>query len=188
RNNTPEHTTILPFTRLLAGSMDFTPGIFDIKQEKYKGNNQIPTTLAKQLALFVVLYSPVQMAGDIIENYKNNPAFQFIRDVPVDWDEQKIINAEIGEYLTIARKEKGTANWALGSITNEGARDFIIPLTFLNEGINYEAYIYSDGANAHWQENPNDYFIYSKKVNRKSVLTINLAEGGGQAIYFKAIY
>ncbi len=184
--NNPSHTLILPFTRMLAGPMDFTPGIFDIKL-KYRENNQIPTTLAKQLALFVVFYSPVQMAADIIENYNNNPAFQFIRDVPVDWDDQRVINAEIGEYLTIARKENSTNNWALGSITNEAAREFEIQLSFLREGITYEAYIYADGKNAHWDKNPTDYSIHSELVSSKSILKIKLAEGGGQAIYFKAI-
>ncbi|MFH4966528.1 glycoside hydrolase family 97 protein [Gaetbulibacter sp. M235] len=185
--NNPSHSLILPFTRMLGGAMDFTPGIFDIKLEKYRENNQIPTTLAKQLALFVVFYSPVQMAADLPENYENNPAFQFIRDVPVEWDDSKVLNAEIGEYLTIARKEKNTKNWALGSITNEESRDFDIPLTFLDEGVKYRAFIYADGEKAHWDKNPLDYTIHNKEVSNKTILKINLAEGGGQAIYFKAI-
>ncbi|GET28957.1 glycoside hydrolase family 97 protein [Prolixibacter sp. SD074] len=185
--NNPSHTLILPFTRMLAGTMDFTPGIFDIKLEKYRENNQIPTTLAKQLALFVVFYSPVQMAADIIENYENNPAFQFIRDVPVDWDAQKVVNAEIGEYVTIARKEKGTKNWALGSITNESAREFDIPLSFLNDGITYSAFIYADGKDASWDKNPLDYSIHCERVTNQTVLKVKLAKGGGQAIYFKAM-
>lgn len=185
--NNPSHTLILPFTRMLGGAMDFTPGIFDIKLEKYRENNQIPTTLAKQLALFVVFYSPVQMAADLPENYENNPAFQFIRDVPVEWDDSKVINAEIGEYLTIARKEKNEKNWALGSITNEESRDFDIPLTFLDEGVRYRAFIYADGEKAHWDKNPLDYSIHNEEVSNKTILKIKLAEGGGQAIYFKAI-
>ncbi|BBE16070.1 alpha-glucosidase [Aquipluma nitroreducens] len=184
--NNPSHVVILPFTRMLAGSMDFTPGIFDIKL-KYRENNQVPSTLAQQLALYVVFYSPVQMACDLPENYENNPAFQFIRDVPVEWDNSKVINAEIGEYLTIARKEKDTDNWALGSITNEEKRNFEVPLTFLNEGVQYQAFIYADGENAHWDKNPLDYSIRNKYVTSKSVLKIKLAEGGGQAIFFKAI-
>lgn len=185
--NNPSHTLILPFTRMLAGPMDFTPGIFDIKLKKYRENNQIPTTLSKQLALFVVFYSPVQMAADLPENYENNPAFQFIRDVPVEWDDSKIINAEIGEYLTIARKEKNAKNWVLGSITNEDSRDFDVPLTFLDEGVKYLAFIYADGEKAHWDENPLDYCISNEEVSNKTTLKIKLAEGGGQAVYFKAI-
>ncbi|MBL4904472.1 MAG: glycoside hydrolase family 97 protein [Flavobacteriaceae bacterium] len=185
--NNPSHTLILPFTRMLGGAMDFTPGIFDIKLEKYRENNQIPTTLAKQLALFVVFYSPVQMAADLIENYENNPAFQFIRDVPVEWDNSKVINAEIGEYLTIARKDKNSKNWALGCITNEESRSFDVPLTFLTEGVKYRAFIYADGEKADWDKNPLDYSITNEEVSKKTVLKVKLAPGGGQAIIFKAI-
>lgn len=184
--NNPSHVVILPFTRMLAGPMDYTPGVFDIKL-KYRENNQVPSTLAQQLALYVVFYSPVQMACDLPENYENNPAFQFIRDVPVEWDNSKVINAEIGEYLTIARKEKDTENWALGSITNEEKRNFEVPLTFLNEGVQYQAFIYADGEHAHWDKNPLDYSIRNEYVNSKTVLKVKLAEGGGQAIYFKAM-
>jgi len=184
--NNPSHSLILPFTRLLAGAMDFTPGIFDIKLKYRQNKNAIPTTLAKQLALYVDFYSPVQMAADLPENYENNPAFQFIRDVPVEWETSKVINAEIGEYLTIARKDKYSKNWALGSMTNEEPRSFDIPLTFLTEGVKYRAFIYADGEKAHWEKNPLDYSITNEEVSNKTVLKIKLAAGGGQAIIFKA--
>ena len=124
--NPPDHLTIVPFTRMLAGPIDFTPGIFNIKFDEYQDENQVNTTLAQQLALYVVLYSPVQMAADLPEHYEGNPAFQFIRDVGVDWTESHVLNGEIGTYVTIARKEKETGNWFIGSITNEEERNLEI--------------------------------------------------------------
>lgn len=180
--NPPEHLTIVPFTRMLAGPIDFTPGIFDIKFDQYQPDNQVNTTLAQQLALYVILYSPVQMAADLPENYEGHPAFQFIRDVGVDWDESHVLNGEIGEYITIARKEKGTGNWFLGSITDENERTLEVSLNFLDPGTTYNAVIYKDGEDAHWDDNPLSYEITEMEVTSDTVLEIELAPGGGQAI------
>lgn len=182
--NPPEHLTIIPFTRMLAGPIDFTPGIFDIKFDYYQENNQVNTTLAQQLALYVVLYSPVQMAADLPENYEGHPAFQFIRDVGVDWEESQVLNGEIGEYITIARQEKETGNWFLGSITDENERRLEVSLDFLDAGTSYDAVIYKDGEDAHWDDNPLRYEIVEQEVNSETVLELQLAPGGGQAISF----
>ncbi len=180
--NPPEHLSIVVFTRMLAGPIDFTPGIFDIKFDKYKENNQVNTTLAHQLALYVVIYSPLQMVPDLIENYQNQPAFQFIKDVGVDWQQTKVINGEIGDFVTIARKEKTTDNWFLGSITDENARNLSISLDFLDANQEYEANIYEDGENAHWDKNPTEINIRKITVTQSSVLKLKLAPGGGTAI------
>lgn len=180
--NPPEHLTIVPFTRMLAGPIDFTPGIFNIKFDEYQENNQVNTTLAQQLALYVVLYSPVQMAADLPEHYEGNPAFQFIRDVAVDWDESHVINGEVGEYITIARKEKGSDNWFIGSITDEEPRNLKLALDFLDQGKTYRAVIYKDGEDAHWDDNPLSLQISEQEVTSETVLNLNLAPGGGQAI------
>ncbi len=182
--NPPEHLTIIPFTRMLEGPIDYTPGIFDIKFNKYKPNNQVNTTLAQQLALYVVIYSPLQMAADLPENYKGNPAFQFIKEVGVDWDTTIVLNGEIGDFITIARKERNTNKWFLGSITDEKSRTLEISLSFLDDGKEYNATIYSDGENAHWDKNPTAYKIESKKVKTTDKLILNLAPGGGTAISF----
>ena len=146
--NLPEHETIMPFTRLMGGPMDYTPGIFKLKS--YASNapqRQVHTTLAKQLALYVTMYSPLQMAADLPENYQAHmDAFQFIKDVAVDWDDTKIIEAEPGDYITIARKAKGTSNWFVGAITDENSRNAAIPLTFLDKGKKYNVTIYEDAA------------------------------------------
>ncbi len=194
KGNPPEHTTILPFTRMLAGPLDYTPGIFDILlqkhkdiRKKYAGKNfkrRVHTTLSKQLALFVVLYSPLQMAADLVENYKNHPAFQFIRDVPADWEKTKVINGEIGDYVTIVRKDRNSEDWYLGSITDENERKFSVKLDFLKEGVTYKTEIYKDGDKAHWKNNPTDYAIESKTVKKDDVLKLSLAPGGGTAIRF----
>ncbi len=178
--NPPSYTTIIPFTRLLAGPMDFTPGVFDI--ELPKPNNQVNTTLAKQLALYVVIYSPVQMACDLPKNYEGNPAFQFIRDVAVDWETTKVLNAEIGEYVTIARKDRNSDKWFLGSVTNEKPREFDIKTDFLDQGIKYNTTIYEDGENADYKTNPTRYKIEHKTVTSKNTLHLTLAPGGGTAI------
>ncbi len=183
RGNLPEHETILPFTRLLGGPMDYTPGIFDVKFAKYsREGHQVHTTVAKQLALYVTMYSPLQMAADLPENYANQPAFQFIRDVAVDWDDTKILNAAIGDYLTIARQAKGTANWFVGSITDEKARVLTVKLDFLEAGKQYEATIYEDAKNADWEKNPTAVRIRKLTVNKASMLKLSLAAGGGCAI------
>lgn len=187
--NPPDHETILPFTRFMGGPMDFTPGIF--KLTGYASNDperQVHTTLAKQLALYVTIYSPIQMVSDLIENYDLYPdAFQFIKDVAVDWDDTKIIEAEPGDYLTIARKEKGSANWFLGAITDENSRTAIIPLNFLDKNMKYLATIYSDAENADWKTNAEAYSIKTREVSSKSILKIKLAQGGGAAVSFKQI-
>lgn len=185
--NPPNHLPTVAFTRMLAGPIDFTPGIFNIKLEGYKEANQVNTTLAQQLALYVVIYSPVQMAADLIEHYENQPAFQFIRDVGVDWETSKVLNGEVGDYVTIARKEKGTANWFLGSITNENERNMTLTFDFLDKDKKYKAIIYSDGENAHWNNNPTSIVIQEKVIDHSSQLDVKLASGGGVAISILAI-
>lgn len=182
--NPPEHLTIIPFTRMLAGPIDYTPGIFDIKFDKYKNKNQVNTTLAHQLALYVVIYSPLQMAADLPENYAGHPAFQFIRDVGVDWDTSIVLNGEIGEFITITRKERNTDKWFLGSITDENERTIEVPLSFLDEGKSYTAVIYSDAEDAHWDKNPTAHKIENKLVAESDTLTLKLVPGGGTAISF----
>jgi len=186
--NPPEHETILFFTRLLAGPMDFTPGIFDILIERGTGRPRRPdeprvrTTLAKQLALYVALYSPLQMAADLPENYERQPAFQFIRDVAVDWDTTRVIDGRIGDYVVVARRQRGGQTWFLGAITDEERRTLDAPLSFLTPGRRYIAEIYADGPKAHWLDNPLPVTISRRAVTAATVLRLNLAPGGGQAI------
>lgn len=182
--NPPEHEANLVFTRLLAGPMDYTPGIFGMKTRSTDG---IATTWAKQLSLYVVIYSPLQMAADLLENYEKNPApFQFIKDVPVDWDDTRVLNGEVGDYVTIARKERGGDNWYLGALTDEDGRTLSVPLSFLEQGRRYTAQIYRDGDQAHWKTAPQDIVIEERTVTRADTLTLKLAPGGGQAIRFVA--
>jgi hypothetical protein len=188
--NPPDHETILPFTRLMGGPMDYTPGIFRIKLNYIDSNKkeQVHTTLCKQLALYVTMYSPLQMAADLPENYEAHmDAFQFIRDVPVDWDDTRILLAEPGDYIVEARKGKGEENWYLGAITDENSRAFQVTPDFLDADKWYEATIYHDGPGADWKANPESYQIEKKLVNRDSVLNIALAPGGGCAISFIAL-
>ena len=181
--NPPEHLPIVAFTRMLAGPIDFTPGIFNIKFDEYKKENQVNTTLAQQLALYVVIYSPIQMAADLVEHYEANPKpLQFIKDVGVDWEMSKVLNGEVGDFVTIARKERLTGNWFLGSITDEHERTFDIGFDFLDDGQDYTATIYKDGNDAHWNDNPLALDIETITVNKDSKLTLNLAQGGGCAI------
>lgn len=182
--NPPDHVTILPFTRLLAGPMDYTPGILDLTFDEYRPNNQVNHTLAKELALYVVIYSPLQMAADLIENYEGNPAFQFILDVPVDWEETRVLHAQIGDFITTVRLERDGDEWFLGSITDENPRALEATLDFLDPNVTYVAEIYSDGEAAHWQTNPYALNIEQYLVESTTVLTLNLAPGGGQAIRF----
>jgi alpha-glucosidase len=190
-SNPAEHTTIIPFTRGLAGPTDFTPGAFRMTLEEYRGENfssRIPTTLAKQLALYVTIYSPVQMACDLPKHYQEHmDMFKFIKDVPVDWETSKVIHAEIGEYLTIARKDRTSDNWYLGSITNENGRTLNLELNFLNKNQTYKAIIYKDGENADWKSNPYEYNIESMTVDFTKTMELNLAPGGGCAIEFIAL-
>jgi len=186
--NAPEHETILPFTRLMGGPMDYTPGIFRLKGYSSVPGRQVHTTLAKQLALYVTIYSPLQMAADLPENYEAHPdAFQFIKDVPVDWDDTKILEAEPGDYVTIARKEKGKPNWYLGAITDEHSRSADLSLDFLDKGRQYEAVIYRDADKADWKENPEAYVIERRKVDSNTRLPVRLAAGGGLAISIKPL-
>ena len=185
--NPPEHETILFFTRLLAGPMDFTPGIFDIL-ERSSGHPHRPeeprvrTTLAKQLALYVVLYSPLQMAADLPENYEHQPAFQFIRDVAVDWDTTRVLAGKIGDYVAVARRERNGRTWYLGAITDEEGRTLAVPLSFLTRGRKYVAEIYADGPGANWLTNPLPVSISTRPVDATTRLELRLAPGGGQAI------
>jgi alpha-glucosidase len=191
--NPPEHETILFFTRLLAGPMDFTPGIFDILMRSAGNGPRKPeeprprTTLAKQLALYVVLYSPLQMAADLPENYAGQPAFQFIRDVAVDWDTTRVIEGKIGDYVVVARRQRGAPTWFLGAITDEVARTFTVPLGFLTPGKRYIAEIYADGPRADWLTNPLPVSISRHAVTSATQLTIALARGGGQAIRIRQL-
>ncbi len=180
--NPPEHLPIVAFTRMLAGPIDFTPGVFNIKLSPYKENNQINTTLSQQLALYVVIYSPIQMACDLPESYEGHPAFQFIRDVGVDWEQTKVLNGEVGDFVTIAREERETGNWFIGSITDENSRDISINFNFLSDGIEYKASLYRDGDDAHWDKNPTSYKIDQMTITNESELTVHLAEGGGFAM------
>jgi alpha-glucosidase len=190
--NPPEHETILFFTRMLTGPMDFTPGTFDILRTKTgparrNEDSRVRTTLAKQLALYVVLYSPLQMASDLPENYEGQPAFQFIKDVAVDWDTSRVIDGRIGDYVIVARKQKDSPQWFLGAITDEEARTFDVPLTFLDPGKSYTADIYADGAGADWLTNPTPVSITHRTVTRATRLRIALAKGGGQAIRIRPV-
>lgn len=179
--NLPEHSTILPFTRMLAGPMDYTPGIFDLRYGE-GGQNGMSTTLAKQLALFVVMYSPLQMAADLPENYEGQPAFQFIRDVPADWAESRALGGEIGDHVTIARKDRASEDWYIGALTDEEGRRLAVALDFLDKGRRYRAEIYADGADAHWLDNPQPIEIRSATVTAADVIEMTLAPGGGQAV------
>jgi hypothetical protein len=186
--NNPDHTTILPFTRLIGGPMDYTPGIFQTKISAYnpQNNSFVHTTLTKQLALYVTMYSPLQMAADLPETYeKFSDAFQFIKDVAVDWDESYMIEAEPGDYLTIARKAKGKNEWYIGSITDENARTATVKFDYLPKGKIFEATIYADGKDAHFEKNPQSYTIRKMKVTSKTVLKQAVAPGGGFAISVK---
>jgi alpha-glucosidase len=190
--NPPEHETILFFTRMISGPMDFTPGVLDILIESADGTPRPPeasrlrTTLAKQLALYVVLYSPLQMAADLPENYEGRPAFQFIRDVPVDWERTEVLDARIGDYVVVARQERGGPDWYVGAITDEEARTLEIPLSFLSEGESYVAEIYADGQGAHWLHEPLPIVISEQTVDAGTTLTLSLAPGGGLAIRIRA--
>lgn len=184
--NPSEHLPIVAFTRMLAGPIDFTPGIFNIKFDEYKKDNQVNTTLAQQLALYVVIYSPVQMAADLVEHYEANPEpLQFIKDVGVDWEETKVLNGKVGDYVTIARKERETGNWFVGGITDENARTIELSFDFLDANQSYEVIIYKDGEKAHWDENPLDIMIEKIELNKNSKLTVKLAKGGGFAMSLK---
>ena len=181
----PNHVTLLPFTRLIGGPMDYTPGIFEMDIKKFSPNNNshVNSTLANQLALYVTMYSPLQMAADLIEHYDQFPdAFQFIKDVAVDWSDSKYLEAEPGDYITVARKAKGTNNWFIGNVNGETPRTSVISLDFLDKGKKYMATIYADAKEAHYKTNPQAYTIRKIAVTNKSKISQLSAAGGGYAI------
>jgi alpha-glucosidase len=179
--NPPDHTTIVPFLRGLAGPMDFTPGTFNFDNPARKGT-RVQTTIAKQLALYVVLYSPLQMASDTPENYQGNKAFDFIKSVPTTWEKTIVPDAKIGDYAIFARKERNSDSWFLGCITDENQRDLQVNLTFLDKGATYIARIYADAKNADWKINPTAFRYEEKEVNSSQILPLYLAPGGGCAV------
>lgn len=196
--NSPEHHTVLPFTRLLGGPMDYTPGIFDILYDNIKGNPdcrqwnmkhssecRVNTTLAKQIACWVVLYSPLQMASDMIENYEGHPAFQFFRDFNPDCDWSEALAGEPGEFISVVRR--AGEEYFLGSVTDENARGYDLPLSFLEKGVKYKATVYADGEDADWVTNPVSYRIYDLEVTSEDSLRVEMAAGGGQAVVFKPL-
>jgi alpha-glucosidase len=191
-NNKPNHSTILPFTRLISSPMDYTPGIFNLTEyryfapdnEKINLNHQIPSTISKELAHYVVIYAPVQMAADLPENYEGHPAFQFIKDVPTDWENSVCINGEIGEYITMVRKDINSDDWYLGSITNENSRVLSVSLSFLDSDKQYNATVYKDPETGGWKKRPEEVVIQSQLVDSGSELSIVIPPGGGQAIRF----
>lgn len=185
-SNPPEHEVNLVFTRLLAGPMDFTPGVFGMDTRSPEG---VATTWAKQLALYVVIYSPIQMAADLLENYEANPGpFQFIKDVPTDWDQTRVLNGELGDYVTIVRRDRVSRDWYLGSITDENARTLSAPLSFLEPGVRYRAEIYRDAPDADYRGAARQRIIIEQRtVTSTETLSLALAPGGGQAIRFVPI-
>lgn len=186
--NAPNHTVIIPFTRGLSGPIDFTPGIFNFNYQKHRPNNRVPSTLVNQLALYVTLYSPLQMVADLPENYapggKLHPAFAFIDAVPTDWQQSIALDGKIGQYLVIARQDKASERWFVGATSNEQARTLQMSLQFLQQNRSYDAVWYQDAADAHWQTNPMAYQIKRRTVTSKDVLELKLAPGGGAAIEF----
>lgn len=183
--NKPFHTTILPFTRLQGGPMDYTPGIFEMDMDKMNPNNKnhVNSTLARQLALYVTMYSPLQMAADIPENYERfMDAFQFIKDVAVDWDDSKYLEAEPGQYITVARKAKGTDNWFVGCTSGENGHTSALKFNFLDKDKKYIATVYADAKDAHYKTNPQAYVITTGVITAKTALKLKAAPGGGYAI------
>lgn len=182
--NPPEHEATLVYTRLLAGPMDFTPGIFGMDT---KSGTPMATTISKQLALYVVIHSPLQMAADLLEHYESRPdAFQFVRDVPVDWEDTRAVAGEVGEFAVIARRARGGDDWYLGAVTDDNAREVPVPLVFLEPGRRYTAQVYRDGDGAGWRTAPRSLVIESREVGADDTLTLTMASGGGQAIRFVA--
>ncbi len=184
--NPPDHVVTIPFTRNLSGPFDYTPGIVNLHFKEYRPDNRINTTLAKELALYVVIYSPLQMAADLPENYEEKmEVFRFIKDVPADWSDTRVLHADIGNYVTIVRKARNSEEWYLGSISDENGRLLEASLSFLDPGRKYVAEIYRDGLNADWVDHPYDIIIEQQLVDSTTVLPLRLAAGGGQAIRFR---
>jgi alpha-glucosidase len=183
--NPPEHVAMLPFTRMLSGPMDYTPGI--VALDGYAVGNRVQHTLAKELSLYVVLYSPVQMAADLPENYDKHPdAFQFIKDVPVDWDESIGLAGEVGDFVAIARKQRGAPDWFLGALTDEHPRQLALKLDFLDPGARYVAEIYRDGPEADWETRPYDLVVEKREVTAADTLDLRLAASGGAAVRIRS--
>ena len=194
--NGVNHATDLPFTRMLSGPMDYTPGIFQLNNFRYDSPDSkiidkgaiVPSTLAKELALYVVYYSPMQMAADLPKHYeKHLDAFEFIKNVPVDWSERIILNSSMSEYVTIARKDKNSNNWYIGGITDEKERNFVIDFSFLDDNMDYKITIYTDTKNTHWKDNPMEYEIKNDIITSKDNINIYLAPGGGFAFEIKEV-
>jgi alpha-glucosidase len=186
--NPLDHVLYVPFTRSLGGPFDYTPGIVNLLFDEYKPDNRVKHTLAKELALYVVNYSPLQMAADLPEHYEERPEpFQFIKDVPADWDDTQVLNAEIGRYITTVRKDRNSNDWYLGSMTDENARQFEIELSFLDSNKTYIGEIYRDSDDADWESNPYGFVTETKEVTSEDQLVLDLAPGGGQAIRFRAL-
>ncbi len=180
----PEHEALLPWTRMMAGPFDFTPGIFDLAWDGLDANNRVRTTLAKQLALYVTIFSPIQMAADLPENYLARPdAFAFIKRVPTDWEQSIALSGEIGDHVAYARQERGTRDWYIGAITDEEARELSLPLDFLEPGVRYTAKVWRDGDKADWKTAPYDLTIVTQTVDAGSSLDLRLAPGGGAAVW-----
>jgi alpha-glucosidase len=184
--NPPDHTTIIPFTRGLAGPMDFTPGTFNFKNHLLP-QTRVRTTLAKQLALYVVIYSPLQMASDMPDNYRNKKAFDFIKMVPVNWEETRIPDAAIGDYVITARKDRASDDWFVGAVTDENRRELVLDLSFLMPDKSYRAQIFKDGDKADWESNPTDISYAETTVDASQKMSLILAPGGGQAIRFTPV-
>jgi alpha-glucosidase len=186
--NPPNHVATIPFTRMLAGPFDYTPGIVDLHFDEYKPDHRVNHTLAKELALYVVIYSPLHMAADLPENYARQPVpLRFIKDVPTDWHDTRVLHAEIGRYVTIARRDRNSDDWYLGSLTDEHGRVLEAPLHFLEPGRTYRAEIYRDGADADWRDAPYDLVFEERTVGSSDTLPLRLAPGGGQAIRFTPV-
>ncbi|MEO1437695.1 MAG: glycoside hydrolase family 97 protein [Bacteroidota bacterium] len=185
--NRPEHLPIVAYTRMLAGPVDYTPGAFEFDLAPARPGRRVQTTLAHQLALYVVVYSPLQMACDLIENYQDQPAFQFIRDVAVDWEQSLALQGEVGDFVVMAREERGTGNWFVGAITDEVERQIEISFDFLKTATSYQAQIYKDGDQAHWDTNPKDIAIESINIRKNDKIAFTLKPGGGLAISLKKI-
>lgn len=185
--NPPSHVVILPFTRMLSGPMDYTPGVLDVEIKHGYPGKRIHGTTAQQLAMYVVFYSPIQMLADLPENYTGKPELQFLKDVPTDWDNTIVLNGEIGEYITTVRKDRNSNDWFLGSMTNEKSRDLSVSLSFLDKNARYEAQIYADAKGTSETVNPSAVAISKKIVKSTDVLQLHLGGSGGTAIRFKKL-
>jgi alpha-glucosidase len=182
KGNPPAHTVTLPFTRMLAGPLDYTPGIFNLTPEEIMPEHRVRTTLAKQLANEVILYSPVQMAADLVEHYDENEAFEFIEHLPADWSESHVLNAEIGAFITVARRQANGEAWYVGTSTNEEARTLDVPLDFLDDGTTYVAHVYEDTPESDYEEKPHAYRIRRGLVTAEDTIEAAMGRSGGQAL------